>query len=169
MVKIPIRNRERTMTQLPLNDPQVEPRRCEFASPGMPEPVKMHPLTDTCLLGVTLEHFPHVGVGEATAPVRTKQNVTLSPANGKPFVHLPDGFVVDADHTTLTALTLQYSDGSSITVNVADSKIESLVAPKLTTKVDSDESPVAGSSRGWWKRLEDLAKRLIPEDLCREC
>lgn len=157
------------MTELPLNDADVKPSVRQLASTSVPERMHMHPLHDTRLPRVTLEHFPDIAVGQAPARVGCKYEGAACPADGKPIIDLPDGSVVNANNPTLPSFSFEYSDGSSITVDVANAKIKSLIAPKLAPQVDHDEGSVPRSGRGWWKRLKDLAKRLVPEDFRWEC
>ena len=152
-----------------LNDPKIKPGVGEPARTSVPEPVYMHPLHNTRLLRVTLEHLPHIAIAHSFPSVSTKQKLTIHRSDGKPFVNGVDGFGVHPNHSTLASLSLEYSDGTVVTVDVTESEGKCFIASKLTSKVDHDEGTVASAGGGWWKRLEDFVEGLIPEHFRWEC
>lgn len=169
VIEIPICDSERAMTELPLDDANVDPGVGQFARTSVPEPVYVNSLLNTSLLRVTLEHAADIGVREPPSFVSTEYEVTIEWADSNPFADSLEGLLVGSDHPTLTALTLEYSDGVTIEVDVAKSKVKCFVAPKLTPQVDHQKGFVANACRRLWERLKDFLKRFVSEDLWLEC
>lgn len=144
VVKVSVCHRKGRVTQLPLNDADIDSSPCQFASARVPKAMDVDAPVYAPQYRVTSGQFSHVAGVQGTALVACEEEaLCIIGPGGYPVVKLPRCLSVNPDYPALTAFTLEYSDGSIFRVHVAHSKAEDFLAPQLCPECQKKDAAVA--------------------------
>lgn len=137
------------MPKLPGNNSDVDPSIGEVACPGVPESVYVDPLLYCPFYTVTGGKFTNVrGVDAASLVTGKEDSMVVMGPYGHPRIELPRRLRVDSDHPSLTALALEYSDGSVFRVDIAHSERKNFPAPELRPESQQEDALIAAARDG---------------------
>jgi hypothetical protein len=147
VVQISVCHRKRRVAKLPLNDADIDPTPCQFASARVPKAMDVDSPIYAPEYRVTSGQFTHIAGVEATALVACEeQSLCIIGPGGYPVIKLPRCLSINPDYPALAAFTLEYSDGSIFRVDVAHPEAKHFLAPQLCPECQKKDATVAATA-----------------------
>lgn len=158
MIEITVSHCEGRVAKLPLNDADIDPHPCQFASTRVSKPMNVDAPVYAPEYRVASGKFAHVAGIEATALVACEQEaLCIVGPGGYPIVKLPRCLSVDPDYPALASLTLEYGNGSVFRINVAHPKSEYLTAPQLCAQCKQEDAAIASAANAALRERSEKA------------
>lgn len=143
MVHIPLGDRKCAVSELSLNNPEIDFPSCKEGCTGMTKPMDVNPLCYAPLYSMTRGEFTHIAAVNTLALVtREEEALIIVGPGGYPVIKLPRCLPINPNNPTLATLAFEYSDGTSFRIDVTHPKVQDLRAAQLAAEGEHEDHAV---------------------------